>query len=118
MKLVYYAHPVSTYNTPQEKRDLETLEALGLRVVNPNTPENQEKYKTLGMPRFEEMAKACDVLAFRAFPDGSIGAGVAKEIEWARSGNGRPIIELPSCILRRTLSVEETREFMRDCGAR
>jgi hypothetical protein len=118
MKLVYYAHPVSTYNTPQEKRDLETLEAMGLRVVNPNTPEIAEKYQTLGMPMFEEMVKGSDVLAFKAFADGSIGAGVAKEIEWARSGNGRPIIELPTCIQSRTLTVEESREFLRDSGNR
>ena len=34
---VYYAHPMAIYGTPQEDRDIETLENLGFTVVNPNT---------------------------------------------------------------------------------
>jgi hypothetical protein len=38
MRTVYYAHCLHLYGTPQERRDVLTLEALGFKVVNPNDP--------------------------------------------------------------------------------
>lgn len=69
----YYAHCTAIYNTPQEQRDVETLLALGMGVLNPNCPECDHGYKA---------------------------------------------VELPSAVSRRTLSVEQTREYMREVGAR
>lgn len=69
------------------------------------------------MEVFREAVSACDVLAFRAFPDGSIPAGVAKEIKWAKE-MGKPVFELPSCIERRVLSVDATREVIVESGKR
>lgn len=114
---VYYAHPVSLYNTKVDERDEETLKRLGFDVINPKSPDWSEQYKKRGMEFFIEQVRQCDAIAFRAFLDGSIGAGVRAEIDEAVK-LGIPIIELPCCIQRRTLTVEQTREALRDCGQR
>ena len=113
--IIYYAHPISIYDTPQEQRDVATLEGLG-EVRNPNSKEDQEGYQKKGMDHFAGVVKSCDALAFRAFPDGSIPAGVAKEIGYF-DGRG-PVFELPTATHERTLSVEATRQRLRCGGAR
>jgi hypothetical protein len=113
----YYAHSMGIYGRPQEDRDLATLHALGFEVNNPNRPEMQEAADRLGMAAFKCEVEACDVLAFRAHADGGIGAGVAQEIAWAINA-GMPVFELPSGINRRVLTVENTREWLRESGAR
>ena len=120
----YYAHCQANYNTPQEARDLFLLNALGFEVRNPNSPSVQaeiEHLKAAGvddkMELFRPIVDACDWLVFRALPDGSIPAGVAKEIGWARLA-GKPVLELPTAVSRRTLSVDATREYLRDVGQR
>jgi len=120
---VYYAHSVSIYNTKREDRDLKLLRQLGFQVVNPNDPAHEEGYTQLkeatgnGMLYFDSVVKACNILAFRAHPDGTIPAGVAKEIDVAIQAN-IPIIELPSSMHRRAMTVEETREYLIELGAR
>jgi hypothetical protein len=103
------------HNTPVEQRDLALLKALGFEVVNPNTPEHDAVYKASGMAHFDKLIEGCDALAFRAFPDGGIPAGVVHEIAAAID---KPVFELPGGILRRALSVAVTRETLRDSGAR
>ena len=114
---IYYARPITIYNTPQEKRDIELLEKLGFEVFNPNKEALQKKYKELGMTVFTEIVSECDALAFRTFPDGSISAGCVKEIVVAQE-KGIPIIELPSAISKRSLSVDATREYLSNSGQR
>jgi len=116
-KKVYYAHPISIYDTAQEKRDITLLEQMGFEILNPNTPEYDASYKKGGMDIFKEAVENCDMLAFRAFPDGSIPAGIAKEIEFAKAKQ-IAIFELPSRIAKRTLSVESTREYLSEVGYR
>lgn len=111
----YYARPINLYNTPQDLRDIETIKALGFECVNPNKAEFEAAYKERGMEVYDAIVKECDALVFRACPDGQITAGVAKEIEYAA---GKILLELPCGISRRTMSVEATREYLRNCGAR
>ncbi len=118
MKKIYYAHGLYLYDTEQEERDIGTLHDLGFEVENPNQPKHQENYDKMGgMAYFEEVVRACDALAFRAYPDLNIGAGCYKEIVWAMRDN-KPIIELPSVIFRRKLSIDETREYLHELGQR
>lgn len=112
--LVYYAHAMSLYGTIQEKRDLETLQALGFEVLNPNSPEHQAH---TDMPYYLSLVAQCGALAFRAMPDGSITAGVSQEIGQALSLLC-PVFELPSGIIRRTLTIPETKEVLRELGQR
>jgi hypothetical protein len=114
---IYYAHPVSLYGTKQEARDIATLRALGFEVLNPNSPEHVEHYAREGMCYFLDLALSCDAIAFRAFPTGEIGAGIAAEVD-AVSAYGKPVIELPGNILARTATVDRTMELLREAGAR
>lgn len=125
---VYYAHFMGIYNTPQEKRDIETLEKLGFEVVNPNQPHIQiEVKRMLGMAgvdymmMFDEVffnrVRECDIFAFKALPDGRIPGGVAMELKVAQE-EGKIIIELPSGMFSRSMGKEDTREYLRDIGER
>jgi hypothetical protein len=93
MKKAYYARPISVDNTPQEKRDHDLIRALGFEPY-PIDEEKQAilaRYREVGMEAFRPAVEASDALIFRAFPDGSIGAGVAQEIAWAVAA-GVPVI--------------------------
>jgi len=122
MKKIYYAHCQAIYNTPQEKRDVDLLEELGFEVINPNAPEHigaVQKMKSREphinvMEYFYSLVKQCDALAFRALPDGSIPAGVGGEL----NNLSIPVIELPSGISRRVLTVDQTREYLKEIGQR
>jgi hypothetical protein len=109
----YYAHALNLYGTPQEARDIELLGRLGFVVVNPNSPEYADKYGREGMKFFVQLASECDVIAFRAMPDGSITAGVGLEIK-----AGPPVFELPSGINRRILTIQQTLETLHELGQR
>jgi len=119
MKKAYYARPISIDGTPQEKRDKELIAAIGFEPY----PVGEEKatalaeYRKVGMEAFRPYVEGSDALVFRAFPDGSIGAGVAQEIEWANAA-GIPVIEVPRQIARRTLDVAQTRAMLSELGQR
>ena len=118
------------YNTPQEERDIKTLESLGLDVLNPNTPETQEEctnefktvktdeeYNTAFAKVFFTKVNSCEVFAFRSLPDGRIPGGVYKELKEAQRLN-KIIIELPCGTYSRGMGKEDTREYLRDIGQR
>lgn len=108
----YYAHPLSLYNTAQEKRDLALMAALGIEVFNPNSFECDAGYKAAaaasptgnGMGFFTGIIKGCDMVIFRGFLDRSIPAGVAKEIRDAQ-GQGKAVLEFPTAIARRISTI-------------
>lgn len=117
-KKIYYAHSIALYNSKQEARDVETLSLLGFEVVNPNAQEHDVGYKRSGMLYFETLIRDCAALAFRANPDGTINAGVAAEVAYAGRDPALPIIELPSGVYRRTMTVDYTRAYLREQGIR
>jgi hypothetical protein len=116
---------MSIYNTPAETRDIEALEKLGYEVLNPNTPEHEAGYQKSRkefpchnpMSYFHFEIERCDALAFKALPDGKIPQGVASEIKYAHHC-GTPVFEIPMGVERRTLTLEQTREYLRDVGQR
>lgn len=115
----YYARPISIDNTPQETRDHALIRALGFEPY-PIGEEKQvflDRYREVGMEAFRPAVEASQALIYRAFPDGSIGAGVAKEIAWALQA-GIPCIEFPRQVERRTLSVEDTKAMLTELGQR
>lgn len=120
---IYFARSMGQYGNKQDRRDIQALARLG-DVVDPNDmePEVQEIRQKGGssadvMQFFADTVRECDTLAFRAMPCGAIPAGVAKEIETA-VGAGLAVFELPSGILRRTLTIDQTREYLAECGQR
>ena len=119
----YYAHCKSIYNTAQEKRDVEILTSLGFEVVNPSEfdqvklDERKLKGENVMETVFLPEIAACDVVAFRALPDGSISSGVFAECSECVRLN-KPLIELPSGLCRRALNLEQTREYLTESGQR
>lgn len=114
---IYYAHPLSLYDTPQEERDIATLELLGFNVFNPNSVDCEEGYRSNGMLYFKEIIQSMNALAFRAIPGLGIPAGIASEINDAKE-LGLPIIELPCSLEMRAMSVAQTREYLHEIGQR
>jgi len=117
MNQAYYARPMSIYGSLQEARDTDLMEKLGYKAIDINKEELQAAAKDKGMDVFKPIVISASALFFRSFPCGAIGAGVAKEIKWAKEA-GIPVVELPSCIGRRTLTVEQTRETLSESGQR
>lgn len=115
----YYARPISVDGTKQQERDIQLIRGLGFEPypVGPEKEEALTRYRSEGMDAFRPYVEGSAVLIFRAFPDGSIGAGVAKEIAWAEA-KGIPVVEFPRQISRRTLSVEHTRDMLAELGQR
>ena len=78
------------------------------RVLEPKH-QSQCKNRANPMDYFLNLVSLCDAVAFRAFQDGMIGAGVAKEIKRAKA-ESKPVIELPFDTTQRELSIEQTRD--------
>lgn len=117
MKKIYFARPIHLYNSPQDVRDIKTLQDLGFEVIDPNTKENDTAYKLEGMVVFLRLIQQCDGVAFRSFPDGKISTGVFAEIREAIETD-KMVIELPALISTRYLSVNDTREYLKLVGKR
>ena len=125
-KRCYFAHHVTDYNTQREKTAIEVIENYGFVVENPNSTEHNANYKERGMQYFVDLVAECEALAFQRFPEGQIGAGVAKEIGAAAIG-GLSIFEVADDVLTEVdliksvflnaigpiLSVDETRSLIK-----
>jgi hypothetical protein len=110
---IYYAHPLTEYDTVEEAGNVDMLQKMGFEVINPNSPGIQAVFKDEGSEygmRYccDLIRSQADVLVFNAFPDGTIGAGVASEIKAAYSRN-IPVIEIPQSTAPRELSIAETK---------
>lgn len=114
---IYFAHPVSDYNTPKEEEDLQAIQKYfpDAEILNPNSPESEAAYKVQGMKYFEDLVKTCTGIVCVPFSDGEWGMGVWKEAEsMARSGG--PVWQLHQGKLQevdfkdiRPLSINQTR---------
>jgi len=113
----YYARCQALDKTPQYDRDVALLRSLGFDVWEADQKEKEASYRKEGMEFFLREVRKCDALAFRALPSGKIPAGVYKEIMTALEEQ-IPVIELPSALSQRGLSVEQTREYLREIGFR
>lgn len=119
---IYLAHPISDYGTPRQADAVAQLEARGFEVVNPDAPEHQEGYRQRGMDYFTNLVRGCGALAFLRFPGGSIGAGVAKEIQTALDMRlpvydmDRGFADFLGFALQSVLSVGQTRSKIKATG--
>ena len=91
---VYFAHPISSYGTDQEKKIIAGLQGMGLTIVNPNDQEHQDRVREIQnqyadrnessrivMEYFVKVCSACDGCVLLPFPDRSLGAGIVKEVQ-------------------------------------
>lgn len=125
--LIYFGHPVSVYNTPQEDKLVNIIEEHfpDFTVENPNQKHHGEgyvRYKALegkiGMDYFfEEVLPKMYAGVFLPFEDEMFGAGVYKEADFIKKdgksiyeidyeGNIKDLIIDPD----RFLSIDKTRE--------
>jgi hypothetical protein len=114
---IYFAHPITDYGGPRQSTAIGMLERYGHVVENPDQPHHQVGYKLGGMDYFMRIVEGCDALAYLRFPDGSIGAGVGKEILAAQLA-GIQVYDIgygeltPDDDPRPVLTVEETRALI------
>lgn len=85
-EIIYYAHPMSWYNTRDELLDVAALGELGL-VTNPNSVQFQRQVEWAKRKERNVMEifanyiqNIADGVAFRRLNDGRITAGVAREV--------------------------------------
>jgi hypothetical protein len=119
--MIYFAHPINTYNTAFESRVIRLIarEFPGEKILNPNNASIEAAYKKSGMDVFKKLVEKCDKLICLPFNDKTIGAGKAKEINWALydkkpcymilSTDPFDYEEIKSLDKYEVLSVEETR---------
>lgn len=106
---VYYAHPISSYNTEQEADDIRFLKSMGLTVVNPAKLSKFVKPMQYKMKYFCGLVQKCDCLAFRSFSDTRIGSGVLLEIKAMKEIWGFVFELKPSIMSDRKLSIPQTK---------
>ena len=119
----YYAHTMLSYGSTIEKKDIETLEKLGFEVLNPNQEWIQEEVKQYieengrdkTMDYFKKLIDTCEVVAFRANPDGNILSGIAFELKYSAE-KSKPIIELPSSMFDRMWDYPKTKQYLIEVG--
>lgn len=116
-KKAYFARCITDYNTDHDKYCIEDIEGLGFEIVDPNEFFTQEEYDKRGMEMFFERIEKCDVFFFKGLPDRKVTAGVFKEMLHAL-GHNLPIFEIPFNVAERTMSVDETRQHLKEKGVR
>ena len=125
--IIYYAHPVSHYNTYLEKEGLKAISKCFPEptIYNPNNEADSERYKLCGMDYFKLLASKCDIVVGQGFIDGEIPHGVYSEM-LAGYESGKKVyymkdmdLDLPMIIevdvkSIKTLSINETRDRIRN----
>ncbi|GLQ53579.1 hypothetical protein [Devosia nitrariae] len=114
--VIYFARPSALYDTPADVRAYAVLLTGGYRILDPNQPIHQLGYRATGMAWFLSLIEdEADALAYMTYPDGSVGAGVAREILEAHL-HGLPVYRIVDRELvaetgmpARILSIAETR---------
>lgn len=118
---IYFAHPVSHYNTDYESACIRILQQVWpeAEILNPNSDLHTENYRKGGMNYFKALVSECDMLAFSTFNDGEVGMGVFTEIMAMCDKNGRVFqvsdegigpMSLEDISAIRPLSILQTRE--------
>ena len=126
--ILYYSHCMAIYHTPQEERDLDTIKKMfgdEIEIINPSDKEHSdivgylksEKMDAKVMPYFENLVKKSNMVVFRAAINGKIPSGVYKELMVAYD-YGIPILELPSMITSREMTLGQTGEMLAELGQR
>ena len=130
MRKAYFAHPVSQYDSEEESLIVSEIVKLGdVEVINPNATEHTKAYLNEGMSYFVRMCDSCDLCVFSTFSDGSVSAGVAKEVQsfldrsaevyfadMSTNNIGLNLIENLDGF--KVLSITETRGVLKALGAR
>lgn len=79
----YFAHATTMYDTRAEAQVAERFRRArpGTEVENPNQARHSEGYQREGMDYFVRLCNGLDGVFFTPMADGTVGAGVAKEVQ-------------------------------------
>lgn len=128
---IYFAHPVTTYDTCVETEVLVAIKkwvGADTFVENPNTLRHQTNYLRRNFDYWLDLARTCNVCVFMPFDDRRVGSGVAAEIQtffdrFKRESRVYEWVPIENLFRRRdsdyfaapgrVLTVEETRERIR-----
>lgn len=126
---IYYARPIWHYDKGQDTTVLEILNRMPITVIDPNQEKYQKEYEERGMDVFLELVENSDMFVFKRTINGNITPGVYKEMLKAQECK-IPIFDITdlqsfnlgfsnwSKIRGRVLSVEKTRQIIKDYGIR
>lgn len=79
----------STKGWPDLPAAIDAIEALGIDVVDPFSPEKERIYRERGMDGLFQVVGGCDAVAFAPLEDGVLTAGVAAEAQRAIDSDSR-----------------------------
>lgn len=93
---IYFAHPVTDYNTLWEAAALVRLavhyDLSRCEIINPNAEIHDKAYAKQGMDYFNELVRLCDDFVWAPFEDRTIGAGVFKEYQSYMQSTDEPVV--------------------------
>jgi len=129
--VAYFAHPITTYGSKAEEEILRRSSVLFKEVINPNTEEHRQNYDKQGMSYFmQKVVPKTKAIVFLAMPNGTIGAGVAKELQYYMKHDYDIIEAVPvyggkygytfrydtdnDSLRKRFLGVNETRKYIKN----
>ena len=123
MARIYFAHPVTVFDTKLEKQMRNRILAsfLGAEIEDPNQPHHQQGYaewkkKLEGNPSkeggmsyyYDVVLPTCDLCVSMPFRDGKLGAGVAGEAEFfIKKGKDSFVFTIPGLTHIRLMTPEE-----------
>jgi len=128
---IYYMHPINTYGTALEARQLKQIAEIfpcHHTIVNPNELMHQRAYEDAqrilgdGMRYFLALAEQCTMGVALPFRDGKLGAGIFKEAchmtkfghhVWLLTHDG-DLSQFDQKDVSRVLTVEETSQRVRN----
>lgn len=94
MGQVYFGHPGPTYNTKYESQGIKEVEKkFGKKVINPNQPGMEARYKKFGFDIFFDLIDTCDFGVFMTALDGRWGIGIYEEAYYMHK-SGKKVYEL------------------------
>ena len=100
---IYFAHPMSHYNTTFEHACIRAIEShfftVEFEIMNPNRKWLSNLYLNRlasgdkdSFEIFREIVRSCDATVGAKFWDGSLGAGVAEECHTAKQANKQVLL--------------------------
>lgn len=113
----FYSRPINLYGTLEDQRNIDSIKSLGYEVIDTESEEIQAEYSRKGMDVFFDLIKNTDVLFFKCALNMQITQGVYKHIVFA-SDNGIPVLEIPTILNARVMSLEDTRKYLQLTGKR
>lgn len=87
--IIYFAHPINTYNTEIEDKSIESIKKkfINSKIINPGEKKHQDEFDVYRrnnpnnyMKYFKDLVSNCTSIVYLPFRDDKIGAGIRYEV--------------------------------------